>query len=373
MVISDFQLAVIAVGAFGVAAVFAYNKWLERRYFRQLERDLGGSPADAPREPRLGGEDEGFLPGDEPEARVEPIAFRAQEEASADDFADDEPSAPPMEPAMPLVHPAADFVVPFEAVEPIAAQQLLAAAGEALAGVDKPVRFLGWNEVRKVWQAADDHGEAASAQWRVALQLVDRRGPVSAQGVEAFVAGIRRLGDSFMAVTDLPDRGEILHRAQELDQFCAGVDVQIGLHLVPNDPAGFPGTKLRGIAEAVGMSLDQDGLFHAHDDNGHELYTMGNLDPARFAAETMTSLVSHGLTFNLDVPRVMGGGAAFGSMLTAARQLAAGLNGTVVDDNRIPLQQKGLEVIRAKVLEFQDAMSQRGISAGSATALRLFS
>jgi FtsZ-interacting cell division protein ZipA len=69
----------------------------------------------------------------------------------------------------------------------------------------------------------------------------------------------------------------------------------------------------------------------------------------------------------------MSGGAAFGAMVTTSRQLAAGLNGTVVDDNRQPLTQKSLDVIRAKIVEFQDVMSQHGIPAGTATALRLFS
>ena len=89
--------------------------------------------------------------------------------------------------------------------------------------------------------------------------------------------------------------------------------------------------------------------------------------PALFVADTMTSFVSHGLTFNLDVPCVMNGGAAFAGMVTAARQLAAGLNGTVVDDNRVPLTQQALDMIRAKIVEFQDVMAKHGIAAGSAT------
>ncbi|MCK7502077.1 MAG: cell division protein ZipA C-terminal FtsZ-binding domain-containing protein [Comamonadaceae bacterium] len=68
--------------------------------------------------------------------------------------------------------------------------------------------------------------------------------------------------------------------------------------------------------------------FHARgDEASHELFTLSNLEPALFTADDMNGLVTHGLTLNLDVPCVMNGGAAFGSMVTAARQLAAGLNG----------------------------------------------
>ncbi|MGB0129322.1 MAG: hypothetical protein WBP72_16900, partial [Rhodocyclaceae bacterium] len=218
MVISDFQLSIIAVGALGVAAVFAYNKWLERRYLRQLERESGSPAVNPPLEPKVAEEDESFA-ADDLQERVEPMAPRGPDEDFTEDFAEEELEAPATEPAMPLVHPGADFMVPFEAVEPIDVQQLLTAAGEALGGVDKPVRFLGWNAVRKVWQVAGAPGSTPSAQWRIALQLADRRGPLGAKAIEAFIGGVRQLADRFMAVTDLPDRVQLLQRAQALDKF----------------------------------------------------------------------------------------------------------------------------------------------------------
>jgi len=217
------------------------------------------------------------------------------------------------------------------------------------------------------------HSALTGRQWRIALQLADRRGALTAPQIERILGGVQRVAERCMAVVEYPDRAQIAQRAQELDQFCAGVDVQIAIHVVANDPGGFVGTKLRGIAEATGMQLEEHGVFLARDEAGHELFTMSNLEPAAFAQDTVSGLVTHGLTLNLDVPCVMNGGAAFGAMVTAARQLAAGLNGTVVDDNRQPLTQKSLDVIRAKIVEFQDHMTQSGVPAGSAVALRLFS
>jgi hypothetical protein len=274
---------------------------------------------------------------------------------------------------VPLVHPAADCVLRLEAAEPLAAHQVWQAAAELLRGIEKPLRWLAWHDSRRVWQQIHAHSALQGRQWRAALQLADRRGALTQADIDAFLRGMQQLADRLLMVVEFPDRARILARAQELDAFCASVDVQIGIHIVANDPAGFVGTKLRGIAEATGMHLDDDGRFHARDDAGHELYTLANLEPALFAAEGMAGFSTHGLTLNLDVPCVMSGGAAFGAMVTTARQLAAGLNGTVVDDNRQPLTQKGLDVIRAKIVEFQDLMSQHGIPAGTATALRLFS
>lgn len=372
MAISEFQLSIIALGVAGVAGVFAYNKWQERKYRRQTEQAFRSDHPDVLLEPRAEPVLSGSGGAAKAEERIEPVVAappQARPEAEAAPVA----AAPPPEPGVPLVHAAADCVVRLEAAEPIAAPQLWQASAELLRGVDKPVRWFGWHDSRLVWQQIQGHSALSCRQWRAALQLADRRGAVGAAEIDTFLRGVQQLADRFLAVVDFPDRAGMVARAQELDTFCASVDVQIGIHVVANDAGGFVGTKLRGIAEATGLRLEDDGMFHARDDAGHELFTLSNLEPALFAADAMASLGTHGLTLNLDVPCVMSGGAAFGAMVTTARQLAAGLNGTVVDDNRQPLTQKALDMIRAKIVEFQDLMSQRGIPAGTATALRLFS
>lgn len=372
MAISDFQLSLIAAGVIGVAGVFAYNKWQEHKYRRQTERAFRSDHADVLLEPKAApplASAAGAAPATD--ERIEPVDLSLPPPPEVEPEVEER--GPVDEPAAPLVHEVADTVIRFEAAEPISAQQLWQASGELLHGVNKPVRWLGWNESRSLWQQLQSHSALNGRQWRVALQLADRRGALSAPEIERILGGVQQIADRYMAVTEYPDRAQIALRAQELDKFCASVDVQIGIHVVANDPVGFVGTKLRGIAEATGMQLEEHGVFLARDEAGHELFTMSNLEPALFTADDMNGLVSHGLTLNLDVPCVMNGGAAFGGMVTAARQLAAGLNGTVVDDNRQPLTQKSLDVIRAKIVEIQDHMAQRGIAAGSAVALRLFS
>lgn len=371
MAISDFQLSVIAAGVIGVAAVFAYNKWQERKYRRQTERAFRTDHADVLLEPKAAAP-AAPVAGAAPAAdeRIEPVDLSLPPPLEIEPEVEER--GPVEEPAPPLVHEVADAVIRFESAEPVSAQQLWQASGEMLHGVDKTVRWLGWNESRNLWQQLQSHSALNGRQWRIALQLADRRGALSAPELERILGGVQQIADRFMAVTEYPDRAQIARRAQELDQFCAGVDVQIGIHVVANSPVGFVGTKLRGIAEAAGMQLEDHGVFLARDEAGHELFTMSNLEPALFTADGMNGFVTHGLTLNLDVPCVMNGGAAFGNMVTAARQLAAGLDGTVVDDNRQPLTQKALDLIRVKIVEFQDHMAQRGIPAGSAVALRLF-
>jgi FtsZ-interacting cell division protein ZipA len=371
MAISELQLSLIILGVLAVVGVFGYNKWQERKYRRGAERAFQGERADVLFEAGAA-QSAGSRGG--AEERIEPIVPAAPPAtAGVAEPVEIEAEMPVPEPAAPMVHAALDHVIRFEAAEPVAAFQLWEATRELLGGVAKPVRWLGWNEQKQTWQILQGHSAMNARHWRVALQLADRRGAVTPAEIEAFLQGVQQLADRLLAVTDFPDRSQIASRAEELDRFGAGVDVQIGIHLVANDPAGFPGTKLRGIAEAAGLVLEEDGMFHARDDAGQDLYTMSNLEPALFVADAMNSLTTHGLTLSLDVPRVANGGAAFGGMVSAAQQLAVGLNGTLVDDNRAPLAQKSLEMIRAKIVEFQDQMSQRGVAAGSAAALRLFS
>ena len=46
------------------------------------------------------------------------------------------------------------------------------------------------------------------------------------------------------------------------------MDVLIGVNVISKDGDAFAGTKLRGLAEAAGMKLMPDGMFHYFDDNG---------------------------------------------------------------------------------------------------------
>jgi FtsZ-interacting cell division protein ZipA len=60
-------------------------------------------------------------------------------------------------------------------------------------------------------------------------------------------------------------------------------------------------------------------------------------------------------------------------MVAAGRQLAVTLGGALVDDNRTPVSEPGLEQIRAQLRAIYATMEARGIPGGSPDALRLFS
>lgn len=280
---------------------------------------------------------------------------------------DSRDSAPPAH----LLSPAVDFIAAFEAVEPAPAYQILEAQGAALARVRKPIHWIGYNERSREWETIIDDGDSEYRRIRIALQLVDRSGPASDADLSVFSIAMQDLSDELMAVADLPPRQPALNAALELDQFCAGVDIQIGINVVAQGQS-FAGTKLRALAEAAGLALDGEGRFVRCDDEGNVLYLLTNQEAAGFSAETMKSMHTHALTFLLDVPRVAHGERVFNQMVDLARRFAEALHGALVDDNRRPLSEGALEPIRRQVGQYQAAMAARQIPAGGPLALRLF-
>jgi len=266
-----------------------------------------------------------------------------------------------------------DCVVHLHAASPVPAPAVWVLQESWAAQLSKPVRWLVHNDGGH-WQplAADETGRFT--EWVAALQLADRRGAVSAGELTHFFNGVQQVAEKIGATVDLPAAAEqIVAHANALDEFCAGVDIQFKLHIVESTGGVFSGTKLRGMAEAAGMTLEDDGRFHARDADGSELYTLVNFGSEGFTADTLRSLATHGLTLIIDVPRVGDGVTAFNRMLLSGQRLARALDGVLVDAQRAPLAENMIAAIRAKIGELQKTMRDSGIVPGSALALRLFS
>lgn len=364
MPISELQAGLIAAGAAAVVGVFAFNKWQERKHRKQAEQVFRSDHPDVLLEP-----------GAKP-ARGAPAAEERIEPVLADMPADVElepaPAAPLELPDVPfdLADPRADWVVRLETGQPVASHNLWEAQEEAFELVQKGIHWYALDP-RGEWIRLTRHTAGEYQRFRCALQLADRRGPLSSAELSTFLDGLQALGDRFMAVVDFPLRGDVAEAGAKLDAFCARVDVQIGVNVIAAEQP-FAGSRVRAVAEALGFSLRGDGQFHGEDEAGRTLFTLGNLEAALFAADEMARLQTRGLILILDVPRVDNGPVVFDYMVAAAKKLAEGLGGTLVDDNRAPLSDPKLALIRGQIAQFQQEMAAYGIPAGSETALRLF-
>ncbi|WP_263771459.1 cell division protein ZipA C-terminal FtsZ-binding domain-containing protein [Propionivibrio soli] len=295
----------------------------------------------------------------EPDRRDPSLASGTQEAADA------------VEPTH-LLSPMIDYVAVLEAADAAPAKQILASQRPALARVRKPVHWIGYNEQVREWEPISEDSQTFYRRVRAGLQVVNRQGPVKDVDLATFCTAMQDLADELMAVVDLPARQPALQAAATLDEFCANVDIQIGINVVSQGQV-FQGTKLRALAESAGMVMDGNGRFVRFDDDGNLLYAMINVEDTRFVPEAMKNMGTHGVTFLLDVPCVSHGERVFNQMVDLARRFADVLHGVLVDDNRRPLSEAALEPIRRQVAQFQATMAAQGLHAGGPLARRLFS
>jgi len=345
---SDLQLALLAAGVAVVGAVLLYNKLQELQYRRRAEASFRAEREDvllrgAPAAP------------DPVVERIEPVIE----------------TAPPRAPAaQPGLSEALDYIVSVEAAEGLAGDAVLAAVDGVRHRCSKTVAWEGFHEDDARWHALRaDHGYTTM---RAGLQLVDRRGAASAEELETFAAGVRDAAAGLGARAEVPDARPALARAAELDRFCGDVDICIALNIL-SAAGAFPGAKIRSLAEAAGLALEPDGAFRRRDGSGRVLYELANFEPVAFEAEALKALTTRGLTLKLDVPRAPGGERTFVQFSEFAQQLARSLGASIVDDNRKPLGAVAFDAIRVQLRGVYKSMESRGIEAGGALALRLFS
>jgi hypothetical protein len=265
-----------------------------------------------------------------------------------------------------------EFVVRLELAEPRSAEVVSHSLGAGRA-LEKPTQWLGRGASGE-WQ--DVFGSRPAAEFQVVcgtLQLADRSGPVTPETLNAFVTLTQQAAEELMAVAQLPEKHAALQTAQALDEFCADVDVLVGVNVVATGQDQFPGTKVRALAEASGLKLASDGTFQYRDDRGVVLYSLTNHESAPFSADDIKQFSTHGITFLFDVPKVANGVRGFDQMILVARQFADSLKGTMVDDNLKTLSDEGVGKIRQQLSAIYAKMDARRVPAGGRRALRLFS
>ncbi len=382
---SELHISLAIAGILVLIGVYAYNRYQEKKFRRQAEQDfdggtedilLDGETGEAPRETRrepsmdMDGEALGGVADDLSMNENEILRFEEEAPPESAVSAPVSAIADAGPPALSLLDEVVDFVAAIFPSEPLPADMLSGLKDDA--GFPRPVRLLGQNSVTGALEPVVG-GKHRYAKLLLALQLVNRNGPVAAAELEDFCARAQKLADSLSAIVELPDRDEAMMRATTLDEFCATVDVLIGVNVVTSGGESIPATKVRALAEAAGMKLKGDGSFHYANDDGVTLFTLANFAPAPFTPENIRQMTTHGVTLLLDVPKTPNGTRVFDQMLVLARQMTGSLGGSLVDDNRRPLTDVGIAKIKAQLATIYAKMDAANLSAGGERALRLFS
>ena len=423
---SQLQIGLISLGALIILAVLLFNWWQERNIKREMVLRFEGPIDDVlmeelrgQRQPeatedfhideefRIDTEqvpdireevtvvetratqvDEDILPEtetaefiqEEPEppqtASTEPPA---EQEIVADELpaepirlSDAEPAAPVAAEFSPVVDSQIDEIAIITLNQPCSGA-VIRDALQPLPVFTKTVRWLGLDANGASRLLTKEQEQTSFARIIGALQLADRSGPASGEDLRNFHAKVEDLAMRIGGELEWREHGDPLQYARELDQFCIDVDVMISLQLNVGAGGPFAGTKLRGLAEAAGLTLTDDGQFHYLNGAGESLFILACLDQRVLTPEMLRTALLHGVALMMDVPRVANGAEVFNQMVLLGRKLETALSTTLMDENQQPLGDTEIDKIRQQLKAIYSSMLARGIAPGSPTALRLFS
>jgi len=365
-------LGLIAAGVVLVAGVLIYNWLQERRVRRRIDAAFRKPDGGASGSDRI----EPMLDADDP-VSSQSVAIETtpeDDEAQLSDVPDEIPAqvVPPTRAELAGLAPDADI----ECVVLLQPEQAVStgALGPALAtGGAKPVRWLGRRGVGTPWQRIDVATQGPWHEVAACLLLANRAGSVSRADVDAFQRLVSDLAAEVGAPNARVNVAAEAERAEELDRFCADLDVQIGLTILKSELGQIAGTRLRGVAEASGFRLNAAGHFeYSQEETGATLYTIQNYKQEPFTIESLRRTTTPGVVFLLDVPRVADPVRVFDQMRMVAKRMTQTLEGVLVDDNRRPITDTSLAGIRAQVQVTANALRDANIDPGGPRALRLF-
>ena len=388
---SELQISLVAIGFVVVIGVIFFNWMQQRRYRRGAEEAFARKHEDVLlRTDKPVAEDERIEPQLGKEILQEQEIFQElQIEPSAESTEPAEIAQPNLQsiPTMPAlvasveqapvndlsVVDMVDYVINIRAATLITDSHLTEVLQRKF-DFSKPVRWLGQRDTDPFWEeiTIETMGKGGYLNLKGCLQLADRAGPVSEVSLSEFRDMVLNFAAHVNAVADCPDVRQVYAQALSLDQFCAEVDVMIGINIISRDNSVFTGAKIRVLAEASGFRLGTEGVFTYRDENNNVLFSLNNHESSPFLPDRMRTLTTHGITFLLDVPRVANGEKVFGEMTHVARSLSDTLGGIMVDDNHAPLSDSGIGKIKRQLIAIQSMMLARNIPAGGEIALRLF-
>ncbi len=367
---SELQAALLAIGAGVIVAVYAFGWWQQRKYRRKFGAAFKASHADALYQESAANPVEHVL---EPLSEEAPVD--AAEEAVVTPAAET-PAATLLDGSCALLEVRSDFIIELHLAEPGPAA-VLHGLWQRKFDFGKPVQVCGLTLPGKMttaqqWERAIAESQTLYSRFRIALQLADRGGAISAAKLADFRDLVLGVAKQIKADAAVPDVDETYRRAVELDAFCADVDQMVGINLVPPGERMLPGARIAQAAALHGMTLEADGAFHLLDAQGHSAFSLTNQDSKPFQHHMLETFATPGLTLLLDVPRVENPAVQFDEMVRVAHELARELQANLVDDHRVVLSDNGLARIRAQIAAVEEKMRDNGIAPGSAQARRLF-
>ena len=171
------------------------------------------------------------------------------------------------------------------------------------------------------------------------------------------------LAETLDAQIDMPSVSAMLDSAKELDALAAQSDIVLGINIV-FDRQSWSWPHLDSVLTRRGFSLESNGASFEYPIEAKIAFRTGKFDRQAPIKQ---------ITLLFEVPIVSAELRPFDLMLNEAAEIADALQGRLVDDNGVNLTEGSVNVIRQQLDALYAQLEKFGISAGSSTAIRLFS
>ena len=230
--------------------------------------------------------------------------------------------------------------------------------------------FIRRNE--DVWNSTDGlSGSTSFDQILLAIQLVDRQGPISSAHIQTFKMLVEKTKNDLDGSLIWLSHSNIEDDAKELNQFCALVDHMMTLTLIPKNNGMFDNNKLIDALRTEGFKESKDGYHVFKGRDKHPLFRISSLNhqPLSFNLDPLIQ----GILFQMDLPLTLSCKESFDVMLESITHFQKDLECMLVDSNKKELNVNHIERIRYQVEKIENQMIARNIPPGSSCARRLFS
>ena len=401
---SNFQIGLAIAGGVVLVAVVAHSTWTSRKNKPRQAQDLppvepnleplppmprtsaldgSNSPPESAPLPAMGMPSPS--PGlDPPVPQAEPFGTDTERPTPAS-FAppaqalalkpapwDEAPTELPTLEKPPVLDALIDVMAPIELESPVSGDAALAVAPTTARVGSKFFAIEGLNMQSGEWMPLR-LGQRYSA-FQAGMQLANRTGALNEIEYSEFVMKAQTFADALNAQVEFADMLEVVARARELDQFASSHDAQLSFTLRATRAAWSPGY-VQQNASRLGFvpGVIPGRMVLPAPVIGQAPIVVLSFDPQAAMAEDPAQSAVREINLSLDVPHVSRTEEPFARLCHAARELAKAMDGTITDDNGLPLADAALRAIDTDLRTLYNTLDARDLSAGSAQARRLFS
>ena len=270
-----------------------------------------------------------------------------------------------------------DFVIHFPGTPLVSRNMALGIYKQHEYKLNKHRHLYGLRYQSNQWSDLElDPEKSEYEDLKVAIQIVDSKGPIDESELNTFAQVGLKLADTLHRPTKFSlTFEEALARAKELQVFSEAYDVIAGINIMAREQP-FRGRAIEQAAVRTGLKLGARNIFHMKSDLSpgcRHLFSMANLfQPGDFDPKAWDSFETRGLALFMSVPCAHHPASVFVKMITAAKVLSEALGGELLDQEKKPLNDKGLAIIRSQIDMIDKRMTEYGVVPGSRAALRLF-